>query len=169
MKKQWQLKQERNFAQRSVLLALLATALSFSNIVCAYSQSNNFFGTAPGSPSGITAPSSSTGSGGSNDSTDSSDDSNPNAVLPGLNETNPNTAAMGTDFSGDEKRMHKKYKDNLNSANRLIKKGKDMMASAGKNINDPDYKKGKILKETGEKWLVQLKANNPFPQQQKAR
>jgi hypothetical protein len=153
MKKQFQLIQKLNSVQRIALFSTLAMAISFSNIACVYSQyGNNFFGTTPGAPSA--------GGGGGGDSPE---DSNPNAVLPGLNSTNPNTnPPLGTDFSGDEKRMQRKYKANLNSAKKLVNKGTQMMKSADKNVNDPDYKKGKILKETGEKWLIQLKANNPL-------
>ena len=156
MKDRFQLIQKLISKQRMVILSTLAISILFTNTTCAYAQGayggNNFFGASPGAPN--------TAGGGSSDSPE---DSNPNAVLPGLNSTNPNTnPPVGTDFSGDEKRMQRKYKDNLNSAKRLIDRGTHMMSSSGKNVNDPNYKKGKILKETGEKWLVQLKANSPF-------
>jgi len=165
MKTQIQLIQKLISVQRIVIFSTLAISIWFGNITCASGQGayggggNSFFGTSPGAPN--------TGGGGGGG--DSLEDSNPNAVLPGLNSTNPNTnPPMGTDFSGDEKRMQRKYKENLNSAKKLIDKGTQMMDSAGKDTNDPDYKKGKIFKETGEKWLVQLKANNPFaPAEQK--
>lgn len=131
---------------------------------CAYADNNNFFGANPsgGSSSGSSGSS-------SGDNTDYSkelpDDSNANAVLPGLNDTTPNKPNKMSDFTGDEKRMQQKYKGNIANAQRLITRGDSMMKSAGGNINSPIYKKGKILKEIGEKSLTDLKANNPFPDQ----
>lgn len=151
---------DKNKFARFIALTIPAAASLFLNTISAYGQGNNYFGTTPGSPSSFNAPASSNSSG-----TDTTDDSNPNAVLPGLNDTSPNNAAMGGDFTGDEKRMQKKYKANMVSAKRLIEKGESMMASAGKDPNKAEYKKGKILKETGEKWLVQLKGSSPFPEQ----
>ena len=72
---------------------------------------------------------------------------------------------MSGDFTGDEKRMQKKYKDNINNAKGLIAKGERMMKDSGNNQKDANYKKGKIFKEIGEKSLAELKANNPFPNQ----
>ncbi|HEY9677318.1 MAG TPA: hypothetical protein V6C76_04890 [Drouetiella sp.] len=73
----------------------------------------------------------------------------------------------GGDYTSDEKRMQRKYKDNLKRAKSLIEKGEGMMKSANGNANHKDYKKGKILKETGEKYLNDLQANNPFPEPEK--
>lgn len=70
----------------------------------------------------------------------------------------PPTTAPNGDYTGDEKRMQKKYKANVKDAERLIAKAEDMMKSADKKL----AKKGKILKEIGEKRLADLKANNPF-------
>ncbi len=156
MTNKFQIMRKVNVLQRIILCSMLTLSISLSYTNCVFGQTNNFFGTSPGAPS--------TAAGG-----DLPEDSNPNAVLPGLNSTNPNVnPPVGTDFSGDEKRMQKKYKDNLNSAKRLIDKGTQMMKSSGKNVNAANYKKGRILKETGEKWQAQLKASNPFvPAEQK--
>jgi hypothetical protein len=70
----------------------------------------------------------------------------------------PPTTAPGGDYTADEKRMQKKYKLNVKDAERLIAKADAMTKSADKKIS----KKGKILKEIGEKRLADLKANNPF-------
>jgi hypothetical protein len=146
--------QATDLKAKIVIFLAISMSILISSNLGAYAQGNNFFGTTAGAPAATPA---------------AEDDSTPNAVLPGLNETNPNNAAMGTDFSGDEKRMQKKYKANINSAKKLIVKGEGMINSSSKNTNNAEYKKGKILKETGEKWLLQLKGNNPFPEQQKAK
>lgn len=67
------------------------------------------------------------------------------------------------DFTEDEKRMQHKYRDSIKHAKSLITKGTDMMNSGKKSGNDKDFKKGKILKEIGERQLGELNANNPFP------
>ena len=170
MKNQLQLTFSKIPNLKLIIAAGITCSVALSSAICAYSQNNTFFGAnAGGSSTGSTSSSSSSGSSTSTStstSTDSKDDdtTNANAVLPGLNDTAPNTnpRAMGADFTGDEKRMQKKYKGNLNNAKNLIDKGTQMMESVGKNQNDPTYKKGKILKEIGEKSLAELKANSPF-------
>ena len=75
--------------------------------------------------------------------------------------------ALGTspaDYTADEKRMQKKHKSNLVLAQRLIDKGDRMLKDGEKRKHDPSVKKGKILKEIGEKRLAQLKENNPLPE-----
>ncbi len=67
------------------------------------------------------------------------------------------------DFTEDEKRMQHKYRDSIKHAKSLITKGTAMMDSGKKSGNDKDFKKGKILKEIGERQLGELNANNPFP------
>ena len=64
------------------------------------------------------------------------------------------------DYTADEKRVQKKYKDNLKHAQGLILKGEDMMRSHDQKV----AKKGKVLKEIGEKAVADLKSNNPFPE-----
>lgn len=138
--------------------ALFATAFSVGLAV--YADNNSFFG----ANSNASASSSDSSSGNNQDySKDLPEDNNPNAVLPGLNETTPSKPNNMADFTGDEKRMQKKYKSNLANAERLIVRGTGMMKNA--NTSSPTYKKGKILKEIGEKSLADLKANNPFPDQ----
>jgi hypothetical protein len=73
----------------------------------------------------------------------------------------------GGDYTADEKRMQKKFKGNVQHAKDLIEKGESMMKSAKGNTSHKDYKKGKIVKEIGEKTLTELQANNPFPEPEK--
>lgn len=67
------------------------------------------------------------------------------------------------DYTDDEKRMQKKYKASISHAKGLIAKGDKMMKSPV----EKDSKKGKILKEIGEKRLAELEANNPIPHENK--
>ncbi|MBI4532647.1 MAG: hypothetical protein HY711_01770 [Candidatus Melainabacteria bacterium] len=69
----------------------------------------------------------------------------------------------GGDYTDDEKRMQKKYKASLNHARVLIAKGDAMIKKGQASHNDKLLKKGKIIKEIGEKQLTELQANNPFP------
>lgn len=71
-----------------------------------------------------------------------------------------NTNAPGGDYTSDEKRVQKKYRANVRQAQQLIAKGEGMMKSK----DEKDAKKGRILKEIGEKRLAELKASNPFPE-----
>jgi len=71
----------------------------------------------------------------------------------------------GSDYTEDEKRMQKKYKEKVRNAKELIDKGDHMMK--GSAANSKDYKKGKIFKEIGERELAELEANNPFPKSDK--
>lgn len=102
---------------------------------------------------------------GSNDFFGSSVPGGSNGQSPGaaaaeqqLNNGNP------TDYTQDEKRMQKKYKANLQAAQDLIAKGEKMMKDAQKGHHDKEMKKGKILKEIGEKRVAELKANCPMPE-----
>lgn len=70
-----------------------------------------------------------------------------------LNQSNPG------DYTDDEKRMQKKFKASISHARGLIAKGERMMKSP----DQKESKKGKILKEIGEKRLAELEANNPNP------
>ena len=72
----------------------------------------------------------------------------------------PNLNAPAGDYTGDEKRVQKKFKENIKVAQKLVSKGETMMKSK----EDKVSKKGKILKEIGEKRLAELKQNNPFPE-----
>lgn len=66
------------------------------------------------------------------------------------------------DFTADEKRMQKKYVESISHARGLISRGEKMMADGSKRGQDKMAKKGKILKEIGEKRLAELQANNPL-------
>ena len=66
------------------------------------------------------------------------------------------------DFTSDEKRMQKKYKASIQNAKSLIAKGDKMMEAGQRGHKDKEFKKGKILKEIGERQLSELSANNPL-------
>lgn len=70
-----------------------------------------------------------------------------------LNQSNPG------DYTDDEKRMQKKFKASIVHARGLVAKGERMMKSP----DEKESKKGRILKEIGEKRLAELEANNPNP------
>ncbi len=75
----------------------------------------------------------------------------------------PTTGGSGGDYSDDEKRMQKKFKSNLQHAKDLVTRGDAMMKKGESKKDDKSYKRGKILKEIGEKQLLELQSNNPFP------
>lgn len=66
------------------------------------------------------------------------------------------------DFTTDEKRMQKKYIESISHAKGIVAKGEKMMNDGTKRGQDKIAKKGKILKEIGEKRLAELQANNPL-------
>jgi hypothetical protein len=66
------------------------------------------------------------------------------------------------DFTSDEKRMQKKYKGSIAHAKGLISKGEKMMELGKRGSKDKEFKKGKIIKEIGERQLAELTANNPI-------
>lgn len=74
---------------------------------------------------------------------------------------------LPTDYTDDEKRMQKKFKASINHAKGLIAKGERMMKASEGGKNDKEFKKGKILKEIGERRLAELDANNPLPEAKK--
>lgn len=85
---------------------------------------------------------------------------------PGVNaaqSASDKAGASGGDYSDDEKRMQKRYKSSIVHAKSLIAKGEAMMKKSESNHDDKIFKKGKIIKEIGEKQLGELQANNPFP------
>jgi hypothetical protein len=65
----------------------------------------------------------------------------------------------GVDLTKDEIRVRDKYKARIARDKDLIARGEHMMKS---DPNSKDYKKGKVLKNIGEKDLAELEANNPF-------
>jgi hypothetical protein len=108
----------------------------------AQAGANDFFGSSLGSASGPVGGSPDTQQGGA---------SAVNAV--------PTTAPAG-DYTSDEKRVQKKFKSSVDHARKLVARGEAMMKSK----DDKECKKGKILKEIGERRISELKANNPFPE-----
>jgi hypothetical protein len=138
---QWKKQNDIGFSKLS-LAFLLATAV-FAKIP-AIAGDNSFFGANAG--------------GSNNQSSADVDETNMHAGMPGL--TTPPAMPPSGDYTDDEKRMQRKYRGNIAHAKELISKGEGMMKSSGK--DDKTFKKGKILKETGEKWLAELKANDPY-------
>lgn len=138
-----QLKTQNTIMNQKSSLAFVLATIAFSAIP-AIAGSNSFFGANAG--------------GSSSQGSQDVDESNVNAGMPGL--TTPAAMPPAGDYTSDEKRMQHKYRGNMAHAKRLIEKGETMMKTAAK--DDKVYKKGKILKETGEKWLAELKANDPY-------
>jgi len=140
----------KRFKKHSILTALVVAGCCFNCAVPSLAQ-NNFFG---GNASQVN--SNQMGSGKEDDG----------AAGPGLpimqSGALPPPAPAGGDYTADEKRMQHKYHGNLRHAQDLIKQGEGMMKAAGNNKEDKNYKKGKVLKEVGEKSLAELKAGNPF-------
>jgi hypothetical protein len=122
----------------------LATALSMVLSSAVFAQTTSTSTTGSSSPGANDFFGSSVGGGSSSDNAAGTVTSN----------------AGPTDYTADEKRMQKKYKANVRSAQALIAKGERMMKSKEEKL----AKKGKIFKEIGEKRLAELKANSPFPE-----
>lgn len=77
------------------------------------------------------------------------------------------TNQLPADYTDDEKRMQKKYKEKIRHARSLITKGERMMKSGQTGKDDKVFKRGKVIKEIGERQLAELTANNPFPEPEK--
>jgi len=102
------------------------------------------------------------GGGGSPGSIGSDPDDTPNGKSNAQAAPAPsNPSFPSVDNTADEKRMQRKFKANLNKMKELISRGEAMMKAAP-NQSDKGYKKGKILKETGEKHLAEMQANSPY-------
>ena len=74
-----------------------------------------------------------------------------------------NAPSAAGDFTDDEKRMQKKYLASVRQAKTLIGKGELMMKRGEDKHDKKMLKKGKILKDIGQRNLTELEANNPFP------
>lgn len=137
-----------NFSKGGFAFLLISVFAVLVISLPVYAGGNNFFG---GNAGG--------GNSGSN-STNSNDvdETNVNSGLPGL--ISPPAKPPSGDYTDDEKRVQRKFKDNIAHAKGLIEKGEAMMKSGSK--EDKLYKRGQILKETGLKWLTQLKDNDPY-------
>jgi hypothetical protein len=144
--------QARSFGKSSILTALTVLGCCCSCALPSIAQSNSFFGSNGASqinPNQL-------------GNTGREDDGAAGPGIPAVNGAMPVPAPAGGDYSQDEKRMQHKYRGNLRHAQDLIRQGDEMMKAAGNNKDDKNYKKGKILKEVGEKSLASLKAGNPF-------
>ncbi len=75
--------------------------------------------------------------------------------------------ANGTDLSGDEKRMQKKYREMLKHCQNLIAKGDRMIKDGEARKDEKMAKKGKVLKGIGERQFAEFKANSPLPEDKK--
>lgn len=134
--------------------SLFSALLILSTVSCgsALAGPNDFFGSSI--PSG-SDPSSSSPSQAAASSVGSA------AASP--SELTPPSASGPQDYSTDEKRMQKKYREMLKHCELLVAKGDKMMKGAH-SPQDKNYKKGKVLKEIGEKQLADFKANSPLPE-----
>jgi hypothetical protein len=141
----------RRLRKSSILTSLIVSCCCYNVAMPALSQ-NNFFGSNPGANINPNQMGSSKGE----------DDGAAGPGLPIMNGALPPPAPAGGDYTQDEKRMQKKYHGNLRHAQDLVRQGEAMMKQAGNNKEDKNDKKGKVLKEIGEKSLGDLKAGNPF-------
>ncbi len=125
---------------------LAALMFVLALVLPALAGPNDFFGSGGSPPGGMAAGGSPTGVG------DGDDQPLGNNNLP-----------KGTDFTSDEKRVRRKYGDNMKHAHELITKGKEM-EKQGKETGDKKLEtKGKILAESGRKALGDLEITNPNP------
>lgn len=81
---------------------------------------------------------------------------------PGVDAASQQLGTGGADYTTDEKAMQKKYKRQVAHAKTLIAKGDRMIRDGEARKNDRMLKKGKILKDIGEKELAKLQADNPL-------
>lgn len=93
----------------------------------------------------------------------------PTATTPQAQAADAAQQNLPADYTDDEKRMQKRYKSSVSHAKSLIAKGERMMKGGEGGKNDKAYKKGKILKEIGEKRLAELQANNPLPEAEQSK
>ncbi len=66
-------------------------------------------------------------------------------------------------FTTDEREKQAHFRRRVENAHKEIETGEKLMAACGKDLNKAAYKKGKQMKEIGEKDLASLKENSPFP------
>lgn len=122
---------------KSTIQFLTASAIALTSIAPALAGPNDFFGTSvPGS-------------------------GDPAAAPPGANAAAQQIGGHA-EYTDDEKRMRRKYKSNIASAKSLIAKGAGMIKLGESSKDDKVLKKGKILKDIGERRLAELEANSPF-------
>lgn len=141
------------------------STLMSTPVPAAFAGPNDFFGSGqilPGAIGGLrddddnTASKSSTGLGMT---------SSGGASMPRATASSPGGyMGGGNDFTDDEKRMRRKFTARMAHDKELIAKGESMMKRAP-NQDDKAYKKGKVLKEIGEKDLADCQANNPMPEE----
>lgn len=122
------------------LITLTALSFAFAS-PATLAQGNDFFGSSvPGSGSNIERP-------------------------PGVQAAEQQALQNShAEYTSDEKRMQKKFKANLRAAQDLVSKGEKMLKDGEKRKDEKMQKKGKILKEVGEKRVQELKESNPLPE-----
>lgn len=125
---------------KSTIQLLTAAAIAFTSVAPVFAQSNNFFGTSVPGQGDMTQP------------------------PPGANAASQQVSGGNSEWTDDEKRMRSKYKANINSAKKLIAKATTMIKAGESKNDDKAVKKGKILKEIGERRLAELKASTPYPE-----
>jgi len=172
----------QNKFDRALSVGVLFAVMAGLSQQASFAGFGNMFG--GGSDSGSSGSSSSTSSSGSSSSSGGSSLTGPDAmpfVPPGamgqISDPDPQSPlikskkkekdASGTpangDFTSDEKAMQARYRARIAYAHKNIDKGEKMMKDCGNDHNKPEYKKGKVWKEIGEKDLAELKSNSPFP------
>lgn len=137
------------FAPAPLLLALIINTCGGTT---AFAGPNDFFGSSiPGNGSGADSPSSAASA------SVGSATANPSELA-------PPASAGAQDYTTDEKRMQKRYRDMLKHMELLVARGDKMMKDGERHKNDKLFKKGKVLKAIGEKQLADFKANSPLPE-----
>ena len=136
----------------------LSVMICLSVATSAYAQTNNFFGSGLG-PTGAGGPANAAASGNIGGPNDGAQGAGQVGSQGGFKDSLGTNVPQG-EYSADEKRVQKKYKSNLASARKLVAKGEEMMRSK----DEKQAKKGKIIKDIGERRIAELKANNPFPE-----
>lgn len=125
---------------KSTIQLLTAAAIAFTSIAPVFAQSNNFFGTSVPGQGDITQP------------------------PPGASAAANQVTGGNAEWTDDEKRMRKKYNANISSAKKLVAKAVAMIKVGETKNDDKVVKKGKILKDIGERRLAELKASSPYPE-----
>jgi hypothetical protein len=179
---------QNNF-NRALSVGILLTALMGTSQPASFAGFGNLFGGGDSSSSSSSSSSGSgSGSGSGSSSKSNANSSNPTAngdentfVPPGAQgqivDPDPQTPLIkekkkkdttgappaNGDFTADEKVMQGRFRARVENAHKNIDKGEKLMAACGKDHDKAEYKKGKIMKEIGEKDLASLKENSPFP------
>jgi len=167
---------QNNF-NRTLSVGILFTALMSSSQPASFAGFGNMFG--GGNSSSSSGGSSSSNPNSSNPTTQGDENtfvppgaqgqiSDPDPQTPLIKDKKKIKDTTGAppangDFTADEKVMQARFRGRVANAHKNIDKGEKMMQSCGNDHNKAEYKKGKVMKEIGEKDLADLKSNSPFP------